>query len=44
MQNLLISILRPLLELIYWIVPNYGWTVVIFTVVIRAILMPLDIK
>ena len=44
MQNLLISILRPLLELIYWIVPNYGWTVVIFTLVIRAILMPLDIK
>lgn len=44
MQNLLISILRPLLELIYWIVPNYGWTVVIFTLVIRMILMPLDIK
>lgn len=44
MQNLLISILRPVLELIYWIVPNYGWAVVIFTVVIRALLMPLDVK
>ena len=44
MHNLLVSILRPLLETIYWIVPNYGWAVVIFTVVIRGVLLPLDIK
>ena len=44
MHNLLVSILRPRLETIYWIVPNYGWAVVIFTVVIRGVLLPLDIK
>ena len=44
MHNLLVSILRPLLEFIYWIVPNYGWAVVLFTVAIRALLLPLDIK
>ena len=31
-RNMLVSILRPLLDTIYWIVPNYGWAVVIFTV------------
>ena len=44
MRNMLVSILRPLLDTIYWIVPNYGWAVVIFTVLIRVLLLPLDIK
>ena len=44
MQNMLVSLLRPLLETIYWVIPNYGWAVVVFTILIRLLLSPLDIK
>ncbi|NLG25817.1 MAG: YidC/Oxa1 family membrane protein insertase [Clostridiales bacterium] len=38
------DLLRSLLDLIYHVVPNYGWAVILFTLVIRLVLMPLDIK
>ena len=36
--------LRALLDLIYNLVGNYGWSVLVFTLLIRLILLPLDIK
>ena len=36
--------LRAVLDWIYTIVANYGWSIVIFTVLIKVVLMPLDIK
>ena len=38
------DILRWALDLIYSRVGNYGWAVLIFTLLIRLVLMPLDIK
>ena len=38
------DLLRWMLDLIYSLVGNYGWAVLVFTLVIRLILMPLDIK
>lgn len=38
------SLFRPILDAIYYIVPNYGWAVVIFTVLVKLVLLPLDIK
>ncbi len=36
--------LRAVLDWIYTIVGNYGWSIVVFTVLIKVVLMPLDIK
>lgn len=36
--------LRWILELIYRVIPNYGWAVIVFTLVIRLCLLPFDIK
>lgn len=36
--------LRSILDWIYSIVSNYGWSIVIFTILIKVVLMPLDIK
>ena len=36
------DILRWALDLIYSLVGNYGWAVLIFTLLIRLVLMPLD--
>ena len=36
--------LKSILEWIYTIVGNYGWSIVIFTVLIKVLLLPLDIK
>ncbi len=36
--------LRSVLDWIYLIVGNYGWSIVVFTVLIKVVLMPLDIK
>lgn len=38
------DLLRWILELIYKVIPNYGWAVIVFTVLIRVLLLPLDIK
>ena len=38
------DLLRYILDLIYSLVGNYGWSVLIFTLLIRIILMPLDVK
>ncbi len=38
------DILRWMLDLIHSLVGNYGWSVLIFTLLIRICLMPLDIK
>ena len=36
--------LKTILEWIYGFVGNYGWSVVLFTLLIRFVLLPLDIK
>lgn len=38
------DLLTRLLEAIYSVVHNHGWAVVVFTILIRLILLPLDIK
>ncbi len=38
------DLLRWILDAIYSLVGNYGWSVLIFTLLIRLILMPLDVK
>lgn len=38
------TILRPILEFINSVVQNHGMSVIIFTILIRLVLMPLDIK
>ncbi len=36
--------LKAVLEWVYSIIGNYGWSIVIFTVLIKVVLLPLDIK
>ena len=36
--------LRWVLEAIYSVIPNYGWAVIVFTLVVRLLVLPLDIK
>jgi len=36
--------LRPILDGIYHVIGNYGWSIAVFTIIIRAILLPLDVK
>ncbi|MHC1785989.1 MAG: YidC/Oxa1 family membrane protein insertase [Christensenellales bacterium] len=36
--------LKAILDWIYSIVANYGWSIVIFTILIKLVLMPLDVK
>lgn len=36
--------LTRLLEAIYSVVQNHGWAIVVFTILIRVVLLPLDIK
>ena len=38
------DILRWILDNVYHVIPNYGWAVIVFTLIMRLILMPLDIK
>ena len=38
------NIFRALLDVIHNVVPSYGWSIVILTIVFRTILLPLDIK
>ena len=38
------DILRWLLDLVYNIIPNYGWAIIVFVFIIRLCLLPLDIK
>ena len=43
-MNFLYEILGTVLSFIYNIVPNFGWAVIILTVIVRLILLPLTIK
>ena len=38
------SIFESVLNGIYSFVGNYGWSVVIFTLLVRLVLLPLDVK
>lgn len=40
----LTDFLTRLLEAIYSVVQNHGWAIVVFTILIRVVLLPLDIK
>lgn len=42
--NIISSTLKSILDFIVGIVGNYGWSVVIFTLLIRLVLLPLDIQ
>ena len=43
-MNFISAFLKDVLDFIFNLVGNYGWSVVIFTLLIRLVLMPLDIK
>ena len=36
--------LRSVLDFIYSLIGNYGWSIAVFTILIRVVLLPLDIK
>lgn len=36
--------LKAILDWIYTIIANYGWSIVVFTILIKVLLLPLDIK
>ena len=38
------AILRSVLDTIYNLIGNYGWSIAVFTILIRVVLLPLDIK
>ncbi len=38
------ALLRSVLDFIYRLVGNYGWSIALFTILIRMVLLPLDIK
>jgi len=42
--NIIITPLRWIMDMIYSVVGNYGLTIVLFTLVIKLIILPLDIK
>ncbi len=42
--NFISAFLKQVLDFIVSVVGNYGWSVIIFTLLIRLVLMPLDIK
>jgi YidC/Oxa1 family membrane protein insertase len=43
-MNFISAFLKDVLDLINSVVGNYGWSVILFTLLIRMVLMPLDIK
>ena len=43
-MNFISAFLKDVLDMIYGVVGNYGWAVVLFTLLIRVVLLPLDIK
>jgi len=42
--NAISSLLKQVLDFIFGVVGNYGWSVIIFTLLIRLLVLPLDIK
>ena len=38
------ALLRSVLDFIYSLIGNYGWSIAVFTILIRIVLLPLDIK
>ena len=38
------ALLRSVLDFIYRLIGNYGWSIAVFTILIRMVLLPLDIK
>jgi YidC/Oxa1 family membrane protein insertase len=43
-MNFISAFLKDVLDLINSVVGNYGWSVILFTLLIRLVLLPLDIK
>ena len=41
---LVIKPLTFIINAIYSVVPNYGWTIILFTLAVKLILIPLNIK
>ncbi len=37
-------VLGPLMRLVYNLLPSFGWTLIVFTVLVRLVSLPLDIK
>lgn len=38
------DILGRILNFFYWLIPNYGWALVVFTLAVKLILLPLSLK
>ena len=43
-MNFVSQFFKDILDAIYGFVGNYGWSVVLFTIMIKVVLLPLDIK
>ena len=43
-MNFISSIMKQILDFIFQMIGNYGWSVIIFTLLIRLVLMPLEMK
>ena len=43
-MNFFSAFLKDILDLIYSLIGNYGWSVIIFTLLIRLVIFPLDFK
>lgn len=43
-MNFISAFLKDVLDFIFQIIGNYGWSVIVFTLLIRLVLLPLDIK
>ena len=43
-MNFISAFLKDVLDMINGVVGSYGWSVILFTLLIRLVLMPLDIK
>lgn len=43
-MNFISQFLKTILEWVYGLVGNYGWSVILFTLLIRFVLLPLDVR
>ena len=43
-MNFISAFLKDILEMIYAWIGNYGWAVIVFSFIIRIVILPLDFK
>ena len=43
-MNIIGNLLGHVLRIIYDVVQNYGWSIIVFTILVKVLLLPLTIK